>query len=33
MSAKLSGQREWYEKTGIGIHYMYIGEILHVWKK
>ena len=26
-------QREWYEKTGLGIHYMYIGEILHVWKK
>ena len=26
-------QREWYEKRGIGIHYMYIGEILHVWEK
>ena len=26
-------QREWYEKTGLGIHYMYIGEIVHVWKK
>jgi len=26
-------QRAWYEQTGIGIHYMYIGEILHVWKK
>ena len=26
-------QREWYERTGTGIHYMYIGEILHVWKK
>ena len=26
-------QREWYKKTGMGIHYMYIGEIVHVWKK
>ena len=26
-------QREWYEKSGLGIHYMYIGEITHVWKK
>jgi len=26
-------QREWYEKNGLGIHYMYIGEIVHVWKK
>lgn len=26
-------QREWYEKSGQGIHYMYIGEIIHVWKK
>ena len=26
-------QREWYEKSGLGIHYMYIGEIVHVWKK
>ncbi len=26
-------QREWYETRGIGIHYMYIGEIVHVWKK
>ena len=26
-------QREWYEKSGNGIHYIYIGEILHVWKK
>lgn len=26
-------QRAWYEQTGNGIHYMYIGEILHVWKK
>ena len=26
-------QREWYEKSGVGIHYMYIGEIVHVWKK
>ena len=26
-------QRAWYEQTGIGIHHMYIGEIIHVWKK
>ena len=26
-------QRDWYEKSGLGIHYMYIGEIVHVWKK
>ena len=26
-------QREWYEKSGLGLHYMYIGEIVHVWKK
>ena len=26
-------QRTWYEKSGLGIHYMYIGEIVHVWKK
>ena len=26
-------QREWYERSGLGIHYMYIGEIVHVWKK
>ena len=26
-------QREWYERTGLCIHYMYIGEIVHVWKK
>ena len=26
-------QRAWYENSGTGIHYMYIGEILHVWKK
>lgn len=25
--------REWYERSGLGIHYMYIGEIVHVWKK
>ena len=25
--------KEWYEKAGLGIHYMYIGEIVHVWKK
>lgn len=23
----------WQENSGTGIHYMYIGEILHVWKK
>ena len=26
-------QRAWYENSGLGIHYMYIGEIIHVWKK
>ena len=26
-------QREWYERSGTGIHTVYIGEILHVWKK
>ena len=26
-------QREWYEKSGLGIHYVYIGEIIHVWEK
>ena len=26
-------QRAWYERSGLGIHYMYIGEIVHVWKK
>lgn len=26
-------QRAWYENAGLGIHYMYIGEIVHVWKK
>ena len=26
-------QRAWYENSGTGIHYMYIGEIVHVWKK
>ena len=25
--------KDWYEKAGLGIHYMYIGEIVHVWKK
>ena len=25
--------KEWYEKSGLGIHYMYIGEIINVWKK
>ena len=26
-------QRDWYERSGLGIHYMYIGEIVHVCKK
>lgn len=26
-------QRQWYDETGTGIHVMYIGEIVHVWKK
>ena len=26
-------QRAWYADRGLGIHYMYIGEIVHVWKK
>ena len=26
-------QRQWYDRNGLGIHYMYIGEIVHVWKK
>ena len=26
-------QRQWYERNGLGLHYMYIGEIVHVWKK
>ena len=26
-------QRDWYERSGTGIHTVYIGEILHVWKK
>ena len=26
-------QRQWYDEKGIGVHVMYIGEILHVWKK
>ena len=26
-------QRQWYDERGIGLHVMYIGEILHVWKK
>ena len=25
--------RDWYNRTGLGIHYMYIGEIVNVWKK
>ena len=28
-----AAQREWYERSGLGIHYMYIGEIIHVWEK
>lgn len=26
-------QRQWYDETGTGVHVMYIGEIVHVWKK
>lgn len=26
-------QRQWYDEKGIGLHVMYIGEIVHVWKK
>ena len=26
-------QRQWYERNGLGIHSMYIGEIIHVWEK
>lgn len=26
-------QRQWYDDTGTGIHVMYIGEIVNVWKK
>ena len=26
-------QRQWYERNGLGIHYMYIGEIAHAWEK
>jgi flavin reductase (DIM6/NTAB) family NADH-FMN oxidoreductase RutF len=26
-------QRDWYDRSGLGVHYMYIGEIVHVWKK
>lgn len=26
-------QREWYDKNNLGVHVMYIGEIVHVWKK
>ena len=25
--------RQWYEKSNLGIHYFYVGEIVHVWKK
>lgn len=25
--------KEWYKQTGLGIHHVYVGEILHVWKK
>ena len=24
---------KWYDNHGVGIHYMYIGEVVHVWKK
>lgn len=26
-------QRQWYDEKKLGIHMMYIGEIVHVWKK
>ena len=26
-------QRDWYKERGIGVHYMYIGEIVHSWQK
>ncbi|MDO4960081.1 MAG: flavin reductase [Prevotellaceae bacterium] len=26
-------QRQWYDEKNLGIHMMYIGEIVHVWKK
>lgn len=26
-------QRKWYDESNTGIHVMYIGEIVHVWKK
>lgn len=25
--------RQWYENSNLGIHYFYVGEIVHVWKK
>lgn len=25
--------RQWYDNNGLGIHYMYVGEIVHVWRK
>ena len=28
-----AGQIRWYEQTHTGVHVMYIGEIVHVWKK
>lgn len=26
-------QRQWYDERGLGVHVVYTGEILHVWKK
>lgn len=26
-------RRQWHEETGTGIHMMYVGEIVNVWKK
>jgi hypothetical protein len=26
-------QRQWYDEKKQGVHVMYIGEIVHVWKK
>ena len=26
-------RRQWHQETGTGIHVMYVGEIVNVWKK
>lgn len=28
-----AGQRQWYDNSKTGLHVMYVGEIVHVWKK